>query len=83
MSLFERHWIHYQSEFRDTVIMYDLQDYTYKEIALAMNCPIGTVMSRLFRGRKLLRNFLNKYNTTTNTIPSASKDRKGGHQSTV
>lgn len=71
------------SEFRDTVIMYDLQDYTYKEIASAMNCPIGTVMSRLFRGRKLLRNFLNKYNTTTNTIPSASKDRKGGHHSTV
>lgn len=47
-------------EFRITVIMSDLQDYSYKEIAEVMNCPIGTVMSRLFRGRRLMREFLEK-----------------------
>lgn len=47
-------------EFRIAVIMSDLQDYSYKEIADVMNCPIGTVMSRLFRGRRLMREFLEK-----------------------
>lgn len=47
-------------EFRIAVIMSDLQDYSYKEIADVMNCPIGTVMSRLFRGRRLMREYLEK-----------------------
>jgi RNA polymerase sigma-70 factor (ECF subfamily) len=42
-------------DFRVTVIMADLQDKSYKEIADAVGCPLGTVMSRLYRGRKLLR----------------------------
>lgn len=40
---------------RRAVIMADLQDMSYKEIAEALNCPLGTVMSRLHRGRRLLR----------------------------
>lgn len=43
---------------RRTVIMADLQDMSYKEIASAMHCPLGTVMSRLHRGRRLLRESL-------------------------
>jgi RNA polymerase sigma-70 factor (ECF subfamily) len=43
---------------RRTVIMADLQDMSYREIADEMDCPLGTVMSRLHRGRRLLRESL-------------------------
>ena len=45
---------------RRTVIMADIKDMSYKEIAASMDCPLGTVMSRLHRGRKLLRKELEK-----------------------
>lgn len=48
-------------DFRNAVIMADLEDMSYKEIATIMNCPLGTVMSRLYRGRKLLREMLEEY----------------------
>lgn len=48
-------------DFREAVIMADLEDMSYKEIADIMNCPLGTVMSRLYRGRKLLRDALEEY----------------------
>jgi len=48
-------------DFRNAVIMADLQEKSYKEIAGIMGCPIGTVMSRLYRGRKILREQLAAY----------------------
>ncbi|MBI1319617.1 MAG: sigma-70 family RNA polymerase sigma factor [Candidatus Hydrogenedens sp.] len=48
-------------DFRLPVIMADLEDKSYKEIAEVMDCPLGTVMSRLYRGRKLLREALESY----------------------
>lgn len=48
-------------DFRTAVIMADLEDRSYKEIADVMGCPLGTVMSRLHRGRKLLRSQLEAY----------------------
>lgn len=48
-------------DFREAVIMADLEDMSYKEIADIMKCPLGTVMSRLYRGRKLLRDALEDY----------------------
>lgn len=42
-------------EFRMVVILADLNDFSYKEIAHILGCPVGTVMSRLFRGRKMMR----------------------------
>ncbi len=56
-------------EFRIPVIMSDLQDYSYKEIADVMKCPIGTVMSRLFRGRRLMREYLEKLKAESSGTP--------------
>ena len=42
-------------EFREVVLLADVQEFSYKEIAQTMKLPLGTVMSRLNRGRKLLR----------------------------
>lgn len=42
-------------EFRLAVVLCDVEELSYKEIADIMGCPIGTVMSRLHRGRKLLK----------------------------
>jgi RNA polymerase sigma-70 factor (ECF subfamily) len=41
-------------DFRTAVVLCDVQGLSYKEIAEIMQTPVGTVMSRLFRGRKLL-----------------------------
>ncbi len=44
--------------FREAVILADLEGLSYKEISQVLGCPIGTVMSRLSRGRGLLRQAL-------------------------
>lgn len=43
---------------REVVELRDLEGLSYREIARIVNCPIGTVMSRLYRGRNLLRSYL-------------------------
>ena len=40
-------------DFRIVVVLADLQEFAYKEIAEILQCPVGTVMSRLFRGRRV------------------------------
>jgi RNA polymerase sigma-70 factor, ECF subfamily len=48
-------------DYKMVVILADLEDFSYKEIADILDCPVGTVMSRLYRGRKLLERALLKY----------------------
>ncbi len=45
-------------DYKTAVILADLEGLAYKEIAEVMGCPIGTVMSRIHRGRKLLHKML-------------------------
>ena len=47
--------------YRLAVILADLTACSYKEIAIILDCPAGTVMSRLFRGRRLLRTRLEAF----------------------
>jgi RNA polymerase sigma-70 factor (ECF subfamily) len=44
--------------FRIVVILVDVEGLSYKEVAETLKCPVGTVMSRLHRGRKLLQKTL-------------------------
>ena len=48
-------------EFRTVVILCDIEGFTYEEISDFVECPIGTVRSRLHRGRKMLRAKLLEY----------------------
>jgi len=50
------------AEFRETIVLRELEDMSYKEIAVVMNVPLGTVMSRLARGRKLLSQYVRQAN---------------------
>jgi RNA polymerase sigma-70 factor (ECF subfamily) len=65
-------------DFRMAVILADLEDFSYKEIAEIMDCPAGTVMSRLFRGRKILQDLLHDYAVEQGIIsgakPAEAKD---------
>jgi RNA polymerase sigma-70 factor, ECF subfamily len=45
-------------DYRVAVTLADLEGLSYKEIAEVMDCPIGTVMSRIYRGRKILHKLL-------------------------
>ncbi|MGH7783696.1 MAG: sigma factor-like helix-turn-helix DNA-binding protein, partial [Candidatus Binatia bacterium] len=47
--------------YREVVLLADVEEFSYKEIAQLLLVPIGTVMSRLHRGRRLLRQELTGY----------------------
>jgi RNA polymerase sigma-70 factor (ECF subfamily) len=59
-------------DFRLAVVLADLEDFSYKEIAEIMDCPAGTVMSRLYRGRKILQGLLYDYAVEQGIIPSGA-----------
>jgi RNA polymerase sigma-70 factor (ECF subfamily) len=49
------------AEFREVLVLSDVEEMAYKDIATALNVPIGTVRSRLARGRRLMQKFLWDY----------------------
>ena len=58
------------SDFRMAVYLADVEGFAYKEIAEIMDTPIGTVMSRLNRGRSMLRTLLQDYARERGLIPA-------------
>jgi RNA polymerase sigma-70 factor (ECF subfamily) len=58
-------------DFRLAVYLADVEGFSYKEIAEIMGTPIGTVMSRLHRGRKQLQSLLADYARERGLIPAA------------
>jgi RNA polymerase sigma-70 factor (ECF subfamily) len=62
------------TDFRLAVVLCDLQELSYKEIAEVMDCPVGTVMSRLFRGRRLLQKQLRNYAISEGVLKGESAE---------
>ncbi len=62
-------------EFRTVVVLVLVEGFSYKEAAEILDIPIGTVMSRLWRGRRLLQKSLWEYSTRRND--SERKNQEG------
>ena len=57
------------TEFREVLVLSDMEGMRYGEIAEALKVPVGTVKSRLFRARRLLQASLYNYAVETGIIP--------------
>jgi RNA polymerase sigma-70 factor (ECF subfamily) len=67
-------------DYKMVVLLADIEGFSYKEIAEILDCPVGTVMSRLYRGRKMLERVLleyaKKYGYIRSGEPAKMRSRK-------
>lgn len=63
-------------DFRTVMILSDIEDYTYEEIADFIQIPVGTVRSRLHRGRKMLKSALRDYAAHHGFKPKKEKEEE-------
>jgi RNA polymerase sigma-70 factor, ECF subfamily len=62
------------AEFRSALVLFDLEGHTYDELAVIEGVPVGTVKSRLFRGRALLRKLLGEEQEASGTSSGTSQE---------
>jgi RNA polymerase sigma-70 factor (ECF subfamily) len=60
-------------QFRMAVLLADVEGFSYKEIADITDVPIGTVMSRLHRGRKALQKALVEFGTQRGLVEASGR----------
>ncbi len=58
----------------DAPILADLQEFSYREVAEILDVPVGTVMSRLYRGRRLLQKALASYAVVSGVLQDVGDD---------
>ncbi|GAC1352896.1 MAG: RNA polymerase sigma factor SigR [Polyangiales bacterium] len=63
-------------EFRVALVLSDVEELSYREIAEAMSTPIGTVMSRIHRARKILQDRLRQHAIAAGIIPEEEEPMK-------
>jgi predicted DNA-binding protein (UPF0251 family) len=64
--------------YREVIVLREFEELSYERIAQILDCPSGTVMSRLSRARERLREMLNHCSLTTD---GAAKEAGGGSES--
>ena len=58
------------TEFREAILLVDVEELSYQEVSAVLNVPIGTVKSRVSRGRAILREALARFAKERGIIPS-------------
>ncbi len=64
-------------DFRIAVVLCDVEGFSYKEISEILECPVGTVMSRLYRGRRLLQKELREFAKREGLLKDEKPPREG------
>lgn len=66
------------SEFREVVVLSDLEEFSYQEVSEMLDIPVGTVKSRLFRGRRILQKELYEYAVEAGVLPPSTEAGEEG-----